>query len=154
MLADPLLIKSLDITPATAFTLLESNSFAMTDAGSGRSTRVCVAPSIGLGTPTRPATLSISHSVSNENNPVKTDRTLLRGDFILEDVNGKELKAYAYAVFGIPQGALYGAGVADQIALSDLKKALVGFLAGVLLASESASTFDETKITRVLAGES
>jgi len=153
MLADPLVVKSLDPTPATAVAVLETNSYAMIDAGSGRSTRVCAFPTMGNEALVRPATLTISHSVSNENNPVKTDRTLIRFDFLIEDSAGKELKAYAYAVFGIPKGTLYSQPD-SLLSLMTLRNGMVGALAGALLTSESAATLDEAKFVRIIAGES
>jgi len=156
MLADPLVIKSLDPNPATAVTVLETNSYAMIDAGAGRSTRVCSEPTIAGHELTRPGKLSISHSVSNENSPVKTDRHLIRFDFIVEDLSGKEIKTYAYAVFGVPRGTFKESPnvEAAEVNSSLLQRALVGALTGALLASESAATFDESKFTRIIAGES
>jgi len=154
MLADPLVIKAPDLTAATAFTLANTNNFAMIDAGAGRSTRVMSNPQLGGESMSRPATLTISHTVSNENNPVKTDRTLMRVDFLLEDSAGKELKAYAYAVVGVPRGTLYKAAGSDQSIDFSMGLAMLGVLVGVIASAEGANNFDETKVLRILNGES
>jgi len=154
MLTDPLVVKSLDPTPATAVTVLDTNSYPIIDAGPGRSVRRCAAPAFGGGFSfIRPATLTISHSVSGENGSTKTDRALLRLDFLIEDANGKELKMFAYAVFGIPQGTLY-ADPTNPMTSTQVRNGLLGALSGLLLSSETAATFDEAKFARVIAGES
>jgi len=153
MLADPLVIKSPDLGAASAITVVETNSYALIDAGPGRSVRVCNPATFYGQNCARPATLTISHSVSNENKPVKTNRSLIRLDFSLENSSGQELKAYAYAVIGAPEGTSLAAPMGDPITASECGLALAQALIGALGTSSTAATLSSTKITRVLAGE-
>jgi len=148
MLTDPLNVKSLSLPAHTAITVLSTDSFAVTDIAPGKSVRVGALAS-ATGTPE--ANLTISHSVSNENKPSKTDRTLVRIDLKYKDLNGRELLAYAYMVVGIPRGAVDPSF--QPISVATLGSTLVSALLGVVAVSATAATLDETKILRILAGE-
>jgi hypothetical protein len=100
--------------------------------------------------------MRISHSESNENKPEKTKRVLVRLDatnMIASD--GTDQQAFAYAVIGMPAKAAYS-NVADATSASDPFTAvqLVQALIAALAVSNSAYTLDETRIPRLVAGES
>jgi len=154
MLADPLIVKAPSLAAASAITLLESNSFAVIDAGSGQSVRKVASPTFGAQTCANPALLKISHSVSNENKPGLTDRTLVRFDFTLVDLDGKPFNAFAYAVIGVPRGNLSASGAGSEIANSDLGVHLVQHLIGALGVLSTANTTGVANLSRILAGES
>jgi hypothetical protein len=144
MLSDPLTIKGVSLSAHSTISPSGVDSFATTDVAPGRTVRQCSISAITGG----PATLTISHSVSNDNKPAKTDRSLLRLDFLVKDSSGREMNAYAYAVVGIPRGAYYyndGTQALSGVAVAQM---LIGALCGV-----TASALDEARITRVLAGE-
>jgi len=149
MLSDPLVIKVPTLSAHSALTIAESDSFARVDAGDGSARYTCPAVLISTGGSGSPATLKIAHSVSNENKPAKTDRTLARLDFLVKDAEGREMTAFVYAVVGVPRGALTSAD-GDELSALIMTQVLVG----VLAVSSTAATLDETKLTRILAGES
>jgi len=150
MLTDPLAIKTLSLVAHTAITVLETQNFAVVDISPGKSVRV---GSLTVANDILPAKLTISHSVSNENKPAKTNRTLVRFDIeTVPDSSGRMMSCYAYAVIGIPVGGVTSDG-ATLISLAQYRQALVAALRGALGVSSSAATLDETKIDRVLAGE-
>lgn len=152
MLADPLTIKSLSLSAHSAITVIETNSFATIDAGAGRSVRSCAAPTLAGVSLDQPAVLTIAHSVSNENKPGKTDRHLVRLDYVFRDATGdQDLKAYAYAVVGVPRGGIFVGGEQQSTPLMAL--ALVQNLIGVLGVNSSSAALDETKVNRILTGE-
>lgn len=143
MLADPLTIRPLVINSA-AVSVGTTESYAVIDLSPGRSVRICSATNVGV---TYPGKLTIAHSVSNENKPVKTDRILVRFDNTCYNEAGQELNAYAYAVFGLPHGATDS----NQDALGPML--LVQQLCGLLAVSPSANTLSSANMLRVLAGE-
>jgi hypothetical protein len=101
-----------------------------------------------------PTTLTISHSESSENKPEKTKRVLVRIDLsgILKE--GQEVTAFAYAVLGVPKSLIYPPG-SDTTSASPLDyKDLLGALIAALACNNSDGKTDETRISRLIAGES
>jgi len=143
MLSDPTTIKGISLAAHTTISVSTSDSYATIDVAPGKSVRKCSSSAVSGG----PATLTISHSVSNDNKPAKTDRALVRIDYLVKDSEGREMNAYAYAVIGIPRGAtMYNSQ--DEFESIMVVQSLIGALSGI-----TASALDETRITRVLAGE-
>jgi hypothetical protein len=143
MLADPLTIKPLDIDTATnAVTVLSNLSLATIDLSPGRTVRI--------GNPNllneNKMQLTIAHSVSNDNKPTLTDRTLIRMDASLATSEAVPLNGYAYLVVGTPRGAFAGPDAYDPLLL-------VGALIGLLSISDSAATLSNVRLKRILAGE-
>jgi hypothetical protein len=96
--------------------------------------------------------LAISHSVTKENKPYDTERTLVRLDFPLPpDVNGVIVTASAYMVVAVP--------TASSVDPTDLPPRLVRILALFALYGPSSSSSDWAGITsddtlaRLLNGE-
>ena len=153
MLTDPLVVKSLSLVAHTAITVAETLSFPRIDAGDGSARYVLASPEIGGITFPR-ATLKISHSVSNENKPAKTDRTLVRLDVDMVDADGRAMTAFAYLVTGLPQGAQNIAGdTAEPVGTAEFLGILQVFL-GAAAVNVGSAALDETKILRILKGES
>jgi len=98
--------------------------------------------------------MKISHSVSNENKPWKTNRVLLRTDFAGFRADGGRSAAFAYAVFGLPETGVYSS-VANAISnTSGLTAAqMAAFLVGAIGVNDTAWTLLESRIARLLAGE-
>jgi len=149
MLTDPLNVKSLSLAAHTAITVLETQSFATVDVAPGKTVRKGL---LTVASDPLPATLIISHSVSNENKPAKTDRTLIRFDVLTKDSQGVEMTAYAYLVLGVPRGTVNRSD-GSPWAVTDFRLGVLSALLGVTGVSTSAATLDETKIDRVIAGE-
>lgn len=146
MLTDPLTVKHPTLSAASAITVATTESFATTDVAPGKSVRQCSSSFLTGGGNAMPAILTIAHSVSNDNKPVLTDRTLIRFDNRVTNVAGAELNAYGYAVFGVPRGATDGNDAIDVVRL-------VQQLVGLLAVSPSAATLSSANILRILAGE-
>jgi len=144
MLSDPLTVKGLDLNASTTISTLTVGDFAITDVAPGKSVRKC---SVAITTG-GPAVLTISHSESNENKPAKTDRSLVRLDFLCKDVNGREMNAFAYAVIGIPRGAVDYQDPESPLSPRVVAEALIGALCGI-----TASALSVTRLDKVLAGE-
>jgi hypothetical protein len=96
--------------------------------------------------------MRVSHSVSNEFKPVKTKRVLLRLDVSGFTSPTQPAGAFAYVVIGMPETGLYQNAALDDDPLDAVS--LVQLLIGALAQSNSASTLDETRIPRLVAGES
>jgi len=150
MLTDPLVVKSLSINTA-AITVTGTDSYATIDAGDGRSRRVCNAVSNTVLLSMR-GELTIAHSVSNENKPALTDRTLVRHDFVFPDKEGKELKGYAYVVIGIPRG-IWDAGNEEIASPVVTGIAMTSQLIGTLAVNPASANLSSANLARILAGE-
>jgi hypothetical protein len=145
MLVDPLPVKSLSLVAHTAITVPYTDSMAVTDVAPGKSVRIGALQGLGsiLGT------LTIAHSVSNENKPVKTDRCLVRFDVPLYAASGQICTGSAYFVVATPRGCFDDAALASAYA----PLALVQALLGVIGVSPTAATLSDTNLLRILAGE-
>lgn len=153
MLADPLVVNAPTISSNTAITTYNVGSFALVDAGAGRSVRKDVG--LPLGTLVYPlGTLSIGHSVSNENKPTPTDRTALRLDVQGTDFDGKQLNAFVYSVFGLPRGSFHTGAQSDSMPQGTLALMLAQYMIGLLGVSSTSSVLSPSNINRVIAGES
>jgi len=153
MLADPLPVKVLTLGAASALTVEQTESYALIDAGAGRSVRRSTDAKINaLLLP--PATLTISHSVSNENKPTLTDRTLVRFDLPLLGPEGRSPKAFCYAVIGIPRGTLFAANGTSIIDNTIVGIGLTQHLIGALGVNPTANTTGVANLQRIIAGES
>jgi hypothetical protein len=150
MLADPLVVKSLSLTAHTAITATETLSFPRIDAGDGSAKYVLAPATIG-GLVMPRAQIRIAHSVSNENKPALTDRTLIRLDVNGVDVDGRAMTGFIYTVIGMPRGFLEPG--TSQNPVGAYAQLLIPHL-GILATSVSTATLDETKILRIIAGES
>jgi hypothetical protein len=150
MLADPLVVKSLSLTAHTAITVTETLSFPRIDAGDGSAKYVLSPATIG-GLVFSRAQIRIAHSVSNENKPALTDRALIRLDVTGSDAEGRAMTGFIYTVIGMPRG-FYEPG-ASLNPVSGYTHLLVPHL-GLLAVNVAAATLDETKINRIIAGES
>jgi hypothetical protein len=148
MLPDPLTVKTIDITQPNVVTVLSTESFAVTDVSPGRSVRIQGSSPITGG----PSKLTVSHTVSNENKPAKTDRILIRLDHTFVDQSGKELTGYVYAVFGLPRG-MYDAANAQPYDRQTVGLLMGGQLMGVLGAHASNNTLGGSYLGRILNGE-
>jgi hypothetical protein len=146
MLPDPLPVKSLSIPAHTAITVVQTDSFAVTDLSPGRSVRIGTLNACTDG-PT--GQLTIAHSVSNENKPVKTDRVLIRFDAnIFDAATSQPVVASAYLVCATPRGAINSIGGADFQMIQ-----LIETLLGVVCVNTSSAALSETMLLRILAGE-
>lgn len=156
MLSDPLPLKRLSLAAHAAITVITTDSFARVDAGDGSARYVCQTAVVGdAAGVSGESTLRISHSVSNEQKPVKTSRALIRLDIPVMGSNGSLLNSYAYAVIGVPQASLVdGDDGTTPITRAAVARDLVEYLVAALAVSSTAATLDETKIDRILAGES
>lgn len=144
MLSDPLAVKILDTSVASSITVAETVSFATIDLSPGRSVRKCAA--IG----NMPAQLTIAHTVSNENKPLKTDRTLVRLDYTcISPATLVPVTAACYMVLAVPQGASVDTSTTDPLD----PVVLVRGLLGVLAVSPSAATLSQANLLRIIAGE-
>jgi hypothetical protein len=144
MLSDPLTVKSLDLSVASSISVFATASYAVTDISPGRSVRIASASGADM-----PAKLTIAHTVSNENKPVKTDRTLIRLDYTgYSPASAGPVVASAYMVVAIPQASLVAI---DDNAIDASK--LVQDLIGVVAVSPSAATLSRANLLRILAGE-
>jgi len=155
MLTDPLPIKRLSLGAHAAITVISTDNWPRIDAGDGSARYVLPSITIAGTDSNGPSTLRIAHSNSNEQKPVQTTRTLIRFDFPVMGPEGKAYNSYAYAVIGIPQTPVYD--ISDGTTLvsaASLGQGLVECLIGALAVSSTAATLDETKIARILAGES
>lgn len=151
MLVDPLPVKSLSLVAHTAITVAETTNFAVTDVSPGRSVRRGF---IGSFDATTPCDLIIAHSVSNENKPAKTDRTLVRLDVKLFTSAGQPVIASAYLVVAIPQGAFVtSASDANPFRSSVEGLEMIQTLLGAIGVSPTAATLSDTNLLRILAGE-
>ena len=156
MLADPLPIKRLSLAAHAAVTVTATDNWPRIDAGDGSARYVLPVVTLGsAGDSSGPATLRIAHSKSNEQKPVLTSRTLIRIDVPILGNDLKVYNSYAYAVIGMPQIPVVdpGDGIAS-ISHALLGQGLVEYLVGVLAVSSTAATLDETKVNRIIAGES
>jgi len=144
MLSDPLTLKYLDLSSHTTVSVGSVGSFATVDVSPGKSVRQASGNGITAG----PATLTIAHSVSNENKPAKTDRSLVRLDLLCKDALGREMTMFAYTVFGVPRDARTYSSDLDPVASVYLAQAMAGILCGI-----TATALDESRVTRILAGE-
>lgn len=150
MLSDPLVLKVPNLASHTTLTSVESLSLARVSEAGGKAV---YGPASNADSML--VTLTISHSESSENKPVKTKRALVRIDvqgFLADERRGS---AFAYIVVGLPEGNLY-ARVGD-IATNDsplTAEKILEILIAAVATSNSAFTLDETKITRITAGES
>jgi len=152
MLPDPLTVKSPSLGGSTALTLDATESFAITDVSPGRTVRVATMQNGGLAS--LPATLTISHTVSNENRPSKTDRHLIRLDVrtVADTQGSREVTASTYLVIAVPRGAYRSVGgdPFDDECILDMLNTLFG----VIFTGSSAATLDGgAKFTRLMAGE-
>jgi hypothetical protein len=155
MLADPLPIKVPNLAATSALTILSTLSLARVDSGDGSARYTLPAAVIsGTGTSSAPVIARIAHSVSNENKPVLTDRTLIRFDFPVGGPEGSVLNSFGYAVFGVPRGFLYDADGTSIITQAALGLGLAQLLIGALGVSSTAAATANDKIVRILAGES
>lgn len=148
MLADPLAVKVLDTSVASAITVLSTLSFAVTDLSPGRSVRQGKNAVISANSPSH---LTIAHSVSQENKPDKTDRLLVRYDQTCYSPSTLvPVTASAYLVVALPIGAK-----TDPVSDADPVTALplVQTLLGALMVSPSAATISQANLIRMLAGE-
>lgn len=149
MLPDPLTLKGLNFTGSqtVAGVITSASTVAVTDVSPGRTVRKGFVPNLPA-----PATLTISHTVSNENKPVKTDRHLVRLDAKLSsdasNVNKGDLTASCYVVITVPHGAVDTNG-AEYDAYYMLS-ALIGFLT----VNPSTGNLDaRATLNRLLSGE-
>lgn len=147
MLPDPLILRGLNFSAATAAPFYGATSVAVTDVSPGRSVRRGIYTVTGT-----PLELTISHSVSNENKPVKTDRHLVRLDVTLssdaQNPSKGDLTASAYLVVTVPRGAV------DVNADGYDPYLLVSSLLGLLTINSSTNNFDQRdKFNRIMAGE-
>lgn len=152
MLVDPLPVKTLNLSSASAITVVETNSFALVDLAPGKSVRRCAAIGGAMaGMQNAAATLTIAHSQSKENGAVPTDRSLIRLDLDGLSKSTAEkggLKAFAYLVVGAPRGAMSVDG--DDVFLP---LQLVYTLLGTFAVSTTAATLSDANLSRILAGE-
>jgi len=147
MLVDPLPVKSLSLVAHTAITVTSTDSFAVIDVAPGKSVRTGTLGALtGL---TRPPVLTIAHSVSNENKPVKTDRCLVRFDVPLWAPSGQVCNAAAYLVVATPQGCFND----NELTVPYVPLALVQAVIGSIGVSPTAATLSDTNLLRILAGE-
>jgi hypothetical protein len=156
MLTDPLPIKTVTLSAHSAVTVGATHSFARVDAGDGSARYVdATALLSGIVVLNGPSVLRTAHSVSNENKPTKTNRTLIRLDIPLLGLGREMLGAYCYSVIGIPATNMLDPTDGETIVTpATIGVALTNFLVGALACSSTAATLDETKIARILAGES
>jgi hypothetical protein len=156
MLADPLPLKRLALSAHAAITVVETVSWPRLDSGDGSARYETVVPLGGMTDSPSNSKLKISHSVSNEQKPAVTDRTLIRIDSPVVGLDGKVFNAYAYIVIGMPRVPLADPAdlAAGSISSAQIAIELVEHLIAAVAVSSTASTLDETKITRILAGES
>ena len=155
MLADPLPIKRLSLAAHAAITVTYTDSWPRIDAGDGSARYELSSLSLGGNLPNGSATLRIAHSKSNEQKPVLTERTLCRFDYPLLGLDGKKYNCYAYTVIGMPLTSVVDSSdPTTVISAATIKRALAEYLVGILAVSSTAATLDETKIDRILAGES
>jgi len=100
-------------------------------------------------------TMRISHSESNENKPLKTRRVLVRLDVTGVTDAGQEGVAFAYAVVGMPERTLYKNAVSAASGDDPVTDTwLLEMLIAALAVNNSSAVLDETRITRLLNGES
>jgi len=150
MLPDPLTVKAPVLNGTTALTLDTTESFAIIDVSPGRTVRQAnlsaLASTLSL--------LTISHSVSNENRPSKTDRHLIRLDtrFKAGIEDSREVTASAYCVVAVPRGA-YTETNGDPVD-NNVVQHLLNILFGAMFTGSSNATLDSgAKFFRLLGGE-
>jgi hypothetical protein len=153
MLTDPFVLKAPSLAAHTALTAYNTLSLprVQEQGGTAQYGPVLTNSSV-LG---KSVTMRISHSKSNENKPVQTNRVLVRIDLTGVNADGQEGVAFAYAVVGMPEKTLHntvGAAVAGDDPVTDVF--MLQLLIGALAVSNSAVTLDETRIARLLNGES
>lgn len=145
MLADPLPTYPLEVdaaAPNTGYAI----DLAVTDISPGGSVRIWSDDAGSLGTTTNlKLRLSISHSVSNENKPVPTDRTLIRLDatVLSPDTNGNSPTGSVYMVFAQPRNGQFSP--ADMVLIAR-------YLIGAIL-KEDGTHISNERLLRLLAGE-
>lgn len=112
-------------------------------------------------TPTgqKPVLLTISHSVTNENKGILTDRTLIRMDVIQhDDTRGEDVQLSLYSVFAIPRGTTVDSDGSTYRELANLMGSLLLFNnsgADSTGAHSTAtnSTAPGSALDRIVAGE-
>jgi hypothetical protein len=149
MLTDPLKVNHITAVSAAAgvltTTIYAVESYAVVDLAPGKTVRKCTSAD-----GTVKSTLTISHSVSNENAPFLSDRTLIRFDQQrVNEETGKNVTASVYANIVHPQGGDFTAAVVHN---------LVRSLGAFLLSGESNGTDgfladENSTIQRIIAGE-
>jgi hypothetical protein len=93
--------------------------------------------------------LGVSHSLSNENPGISTDRHLIRFDVKnVDSVTGKTITTSAYAVITVPHGTDNNADASAQLA-----RELGYFLLYGEVTSAGAPVVGSTSLDRILAGE-
>ena len=149
MLADPFVLKTLSIAANTAITVGQTDSFVTIDPGAGRSVRSCKSyANSALGA----ATLTIAHSVSNENKPAVTDRHLMRLDFAVSDKEGRAMNAFAFALFGVPRG-IWDVANDEAADISTQAYQMATALIGALAVNPASAALSTTRLSAFLAGE-
>lgn len=147
MLVDPLPVKSLSLVAHTAITVTATDSMAVIDVAPGKSVRTgTLAALTGL---TRPVQLTINHSISNENKPVKTDRCLIRFDVPVYAPSGQLCNSSAYIVVATPQSCFND----NELTVAHVPWHIVQAVLGVIGVSPTAATLSEVNLLRILAGE-
>jgi len=151
MLTDPFVLRAPSLAAHSALTGADTCSLPRTSEQGGVSV---YGPTITSGIGDK-LTLKISHSESNENKPMKTRRVLVRLDVTGVTDGGQEGVAFAYAVIGMPERTLVknaaNASAGDD-PVTDLW--LTEMLIGALAVNNSSNVLDETRIPRLLNGES
>lgn len=150
MLSDPFVLKAPTLSSHSSLTVSETVSLARKTEQSGTATYGPTKAGSDMQ-----VSMRISHSESNENKPTKTSRVLVRIDINGVGADLKPLNAFAYAVIGMPKADLYGS--ANEVAQSGTPldaTQLTQFLLAALATNNSTGATDETKIPRLIAGES
>jgi hypothetical protein len=151
MLPDPLVLPALWSPTISVTSTGTAANFSIRDISPGGSSRVN--PYYGFAANST-ASLTISHSVSNENKAagVSTDRSLIRLDVSRPNAQGVQVGAFAYLVVGTPHSA--------DFTLAELQS-FVGALFATLCGTQASLAagnfiYDHTTsstLARILSGE-
>jgi hypothetical protein len=147
MLTDPFVLKAPSLAAHTALSVVETISLARTQEQGGASVYV------GKNSDDMPVSLRIAHSESRENTG-GTQRVLVR-----VDVNGfinatQPGSMFAYAVIGYPKEAGSELWNDPEHDAGTSASELVQYLIAALATANSDGKTDETRIPRLIAGES
>jgi hypothetical protein len=151
MLTDPFVLKAPNLGAHTTLTASETISLARVQEQGGVA---AYGPSLLVNG--QKVAMKVSHSESNENKPDRTRRVMVRLDVTGVTPDGSPSTAFAYAVFGLPDKGVYASVASAAADASDTvdSNTLLNLLVGVLAVSNSAYTTDETRVPRLMAGES
>jgi len=157
MLTDPFVLKAPTLSSHTALTGYQTLSLPRVQEQGGASIYGPVAATISSNGGLK-VSMKVSHSESNENKPSKTRRVMVRLDVTGVAPDGSPKSAFAYFVMGFPDIGIYGTtgyAVGDEDGTGALQDwQLLQLLIGALAVSNSGYTLDETRITRLMSGES